>query len=303
MTPTEHHAHRRSIIVAVLLTCAGYALYCVGDAAMKIMAGKFHFSQIYFTNGCLIIAFMAAYGWWHDGKKSFRTKKPKLMFLRALLANITGLLNLVALPHIQMTTFYTLIFTSPFWLALLSAYFLDDKLNKRRILTILFGFSVVLFMFRPGGHLLTSWSFLVLASGIFYAAQMVVVRHIGAAESRPFMIMCGSVMSLCIAAPFLASHYIVPTAFEWSLFLLMSVTGSIGLLCMTYAFQTAPSASIVAPYHYTQIIWGAILGYFVFNDIPKHEVMIGSALIILSGIYLIHCETRKFADTLKPIKG
>jgi drug/metabolite transporter (DMT)-like permease len=303
VTSAEHHAYRRNVIVSVLLTCVGYACYNVGDVAVKIMAEKFHFSQFFFTNGCFIFVFMVIYGWLKEGKKTFRTKKPGLMFARAFLGQIVGLCNIAALPKIHLATFYTLIFTSPFWVAVLSAYFLNDKLNRHRILTILAGFAVILFMFRPGGALLNIWSVLVSISAFLYAGQMVLVRHIGSAESRPFMIMIGSAMSICLAAPFLPSHYIPPTPYEWGLFGMMGISGSIGLLCMTYAFQTAPSASIVAPYHYTQIIWGTLFGYLIFHEIPKTEVTIGASLIILLGIYLIHSETRRFADTLKPLKN
>lgn len=303
MTPAEHHAYRTNVIISILLTCAGYALYNIGDAAIKIMASKYHFSQLFFTNGVVIITFMLIYGWNKDGKKAFRTKKPGLIFLRASIAQIVSLFNLTALPHIPLTTFYTIIFTSPFCVALLSAYFLGDKLNARRMFVILAGFAVILFMFRPGGALLNVWSGFVLMSSFLYAGQMVLIRHIGSSESRPFMILCGSALSLIIAAPFLPSHYISPTPYEWGLFLMMGLTSGVGLLCLTHAFQSAPSASIVAPYHYTQIVWGALLGYFIFHEIPKSEVVIGASLIILSGIYLIHCETRRFAGTLKPLKG
>lgn len=294
------HDERRNLLVSILLTCFGYACYNVGDVAMKFMAGKFHFSQLFFTNGSIILVFMVSYGWFKEGKKAFRTKKPGWMFMRAATSQIVGLCNIAALPHIHLATFYTLVFTSPFWLALISARFLGDKLTKRRMMIILGGFAVILFMFRPGGEFWNVWSILVSISAILYAAQMVMVRHIGASESRPFMISCGAVMSVIISIPFLSGHYIEPNLYEWSLFFLMSIVGSIGLLCMTYAFQITTSASILAPYHYTQIVWGAIFGYFIFNEVPSIEVMLGAALIILSGIYLIHSETKQFAKSLKP---
>jgi drug/metabolite transporter (DMT)-like permease len=298
----DHLAHRKSVIASVLLICAGYACYNLGDTATKMMAGKFHFSEFFFINSMSIFSFMAVYGWVTERKKAFRTKKPWPMFFRAAVAQVISICNIYSLPHLHLTTFYTVIFTSPFWVALLSAYFLKDKLNRRRMMIILFGFAVILFMFRPGGGLFNGWAVLMLLSAFLYSCQMVLVRHIGASESRPFMIMCGSAMSFFISLPFLPHYFIMPEPFEWGLFLMMGLTGSIGLLCVSYAFQMAPSASIVAPYHYTQIIWGAILGYLCFSEVPKSEVMIGAVLIIMSGIYLIHSETRRYAGTLKPLK-
>ncbi|HEX2752247.1 MAG TPA: DMT family transporter, partial [Alphaproteobacteria bacterium] len=58
-------------------------------------------------------------------------------------------------------------------------------------------------------------------------------------------------------------------------------------------FQTAPSASTVAPYHYSQMVWGALLGYFIFDEVPEKSTMMGAAVIIGAGLYLIWRETRR----------
>jgi S-adenosylmethionine uptake transporter len=295
MTSAEHHAYRKNIFVAVLMVCIGYAFYNIGDAALKITAQRFHFSQIFFFNSFIIGFFMIIYGWIKEKKAAFRTKKPKLMLYRAALAQVISICNIYSLPHVHLTTFYTLIFTSPFWVALLSSYFLGDKLTRKRMALILAGFSVILFIFRPGGGLLDIWSVLVLTAAFIYSCQLVLIRHISSSESKSFMILIGATMSMVIAAPILPFHYVQPTPYEWGLFLMMGITSSIGLLSITYAFQAAPSASVVAPYHYTQIVWGALLGYFIFQEVPTTETIVGAALIILLGIYLIYDETRRSA--------
>lgn len=289
----QAQAYRQNIIISVLLTCVGYAFYNIGDAALKIVSSKFHISQLMLMSPCVILPFMATYGWLKDGKKAFTTKKPGLMFIRAALSQVTTVCNIFAFAHVPLTTFYTLVFTAPFWVALLSVHFLKDKLDMRRLGVILFGFMTIFFIFRPGGEMFNIWSFLVLLGAFFYSCQMILIRHIGSGESRSFMFMCGSVMSIVLALPFVGSHFVMPTAYEWGLFLMIGLTNSIGLLSVSYAFQSAPSASLVAPYHYTQIIWGTLLGYFLFNEIPGMETMVGAGLIIMAGLYLIFHETRQ----------
>ena len=302
MTAAGHpvHHHRR-VLIPIMMTCIGYACYNLSDAGLKvILLHKLHFSQIMLIANVIVIFFMASYGWLKEGKKAFRTGKPGLMFVRATLAQVNILTNIFAFPHIHLTTFYTLVFTSPFWVTLISAYFFKDKLDRRRLGVILFGFCVVLFIFRPGGNLFDGWALLILLSAFSYSWQLLVVRQIGSGESRAFMFMCGAAMSIGIALSFLGCHYVPLTLDEWALFAGMSLINSIGLLCISYAFQMAPSAAVVAPYHYTQIIWGALLGYYIFNEIPNVETMIGAILLILAGIYLIRHETRK--AMLKPIE-
>ena len=299
MTSLGQHAHHnRRVLIPILMTCIGYACYNLCDAAIKDILQRIYFSQIMLTSGAVYIVFLVIYGCFKDGRKTFRTSKPGLMFVRASLSQFNYLCNLFSLPHLHLTTFYTLVFTSPFWVTLISAYFFKDKLDKLRLGVILFGFCVVLFIFRPGGDLFDGWALLMLLNAFVYSWQLLVVRQIGSGESRPLMYICGSLMSMLIALPLLGNHYVPLTSEEWMLFIGIGFFGTIGLLCVSYAFQEAPSASVVAPYHYTQIIWGAVLGYYIFNEVPNVETMVGAALIILAGLYLIRHETRKAA--LKP---
>jgi S-adenosylmethionine uptake transporter len=236
-----------------------------------------------------------------EGRKTFRTNKPGLMFIRAALSQVSTFTNLLAFPHIKLTTFYTLVFTSPFWVALIAAYFFKDKMDKHRLLVILFGFCVILFIFHPGGSLFNGWALMILLGAFAYSWQLLVVRKIGSGESRAFMYMCGALMSVVIGLPLLGDHYVPLTLDEWALLMGMGFIGTVGLLCISYAFQEAPSAAAVAPYHYTQIIWGALLGYYLFSEIPNAETMGGAVLLILAGLYLMRHETRKAA--LKPVEA
>lgn len=281
-----------------MLTCLGYGCYNLNDAGLKFLLQKLHWSQTAMTTSVITIIFMVIYGLLRERDKLFRTKKPGLMFIRGVLSQFNGFSNLFAFPHLHLTTFYTLVFTSPFFLALIAWIFFKEKMDKRRLGVILFGFFVILCIFRPGGAMFNGWAMLILASSFVYSWQLMVVRKIGSGESRALMYICGALMSLIIGLAFLGDHYVPLTLREWGLLVGMGIVGVTGLLCIGYAFQEAPSASVVAPYHYTQIIWGALLGYYVFGEVPNVETMIGSALIIAAGLYLIRHETRKAA--LKP---
>jgi len=296
VTPADHHRVR--IIIPILLACAGYAFFNIGDSAIKMVAASMSVAQVFFLSSASVLFCAGVYGALIEGKKAFQTRKPKLMLVRAVLSQINSLLNIIALPHIPLTTFYTLIFTSPLWVALLSSHFLGDKLEKKRIGVIFFGFLVVVFVFRPDGGAFNIWSLLVLVSALIYSIQLILMRHIGPSESRPFMLGSSSLLSILLSAPFvMLDGFIMPTPYEWGLFAIMGVTGTIGLLCIIHAFQAAPSAALIAPYHYTQILWGALIGYFIFQEVPTISVVVGAFLITLSGLYLLYSERKKGART------
>lgn len=277
--------------MAILTVCAAYLCFSLNDAIIKFL-GHFHFSQIVVINACVIISTITIYGLLRGGRKAFAMRRPGLIVLRGVLSTVCGVSNVLALPHLTLTTFYTLVFTSPFWLAIFSAIVLKEKLEPRRIAVILAGFAIVLYIFQPGSGLWNLWSALVLLSSMAFSGSMVVMRLMGPEESRPSIIIGGSAVSMLVALPFLFSQAVMPTMAESGWFLLMGISGCCGMLAVSYAFQTTPSAALIAPYHYTQLIWGAALGYVMFGDLPEHRVMVGALLIVAAGLYLIYGETR-----------
>jgi len=294
MTTQKHRrAYRKTLLTAILLTCIAYASFTFGDTVVKSLTGRFRFPQIMVTSSCLSILLISLYGALREGKKAFTTKKPGLMFARAGVSQVISVCNILALPHVQMTTFYTLVFTSPFWVLLLSVFFLKDRLDARRLGVILFSFAVVVCIFRPGSGLFNIWTALVVTGSMVHACQLILMRRIGLEESRAFMMLTGAFLSILVMSPYLPGHFIAPTSGEWALFGLSALLNGIGFLCLTYAFQSAPSASVVAPYHYTQVVWGALTGWFVFHEMPEARVMLGACAIIGAGLYLVWSETRR----------
>lgn len=300
---------RKQTLIAIALTCVAYGYYNIGDAALKMLAGKFHFTQIMITHCLIIIACTAGAAWFRGGKKDFYMLRPGLVVSRAALSATVAVCNTLALPFIKLTTFYTLVFTSPFWVALLAMVFLKEKLEINRAAVILVGFATIMYVFRPGGGLFNAYAVLILFGAFCYSCSLVIMRQMGPKESRPMIIIMGSFVSICLAVlveiidpilrggiwtpPWPAVHFIMPTPHEWGLFLMMGSLSTISVTCIAYAYQNAPSAAVIAPYHYTQIVWGALLGYFLFHEVPEDRTILGAVIIIAAGLYLLFTEARR----------
>lgn len=283
---------KRHGTLAIMLTVFGYACFNIGDAAVKLLATKFAAPQIMVVNGLMVAGCMLAYGAIRQGREAFRIRNPKWVAMRAVFAVGTGLANVVALPHVSLTTFYTLVFTSPFWVAILSALFLGEKLETRRLVVILSGFAVIAWILRPGSDIFNIWSFMVLASAFIYSCSIVTMRYLGTRESRVMIISSGSLLGVAVMLPFAVNSWVGINWVDVMQFAALGVTGAVGVACIAYAFQTAPSAAVIAPFHYTQMIWGAALGYLLFNEVPQVQTMVGAALLIGGGLLLIWLESR-----------
>ena len=290
--------HKQRTLLAIILTCTAYAAFNIGDAGIKVLAQKFGWAQIMVVNGLMIIAIMALYGAVTQGKKAFKVKNPKWVFIRSIFATCTTIANIIVLPHITLTTFYTLVFTSPFWVAILSAIFMGEKIEPRRMTVIFFGFCVIAYILRPGSDIFSLWSFLALGSAFLYSCSVLTIRYLGTQESRVMIISSGSILGVLVTLPCLPGHWTPMSLLDILLFADMALVGAIGIFCITHAFQTAPSAAVIAPFHYTQMVWGALLGYFLFREIPSMSTMVGGGLLILGGLCLIYLEAKAKPDAL-----
>ncbi len=283
----------------IFITCMSYALFSVGDAILKDLGDKFHATQIIVYLSVVQFVVLTIYGFINNRETAFRTEKPKLVFVRAVLGSVLAILIIKALPNVELTTFYVLVFTSPLWLAVLSSVVLGDELTKERMGVVIFGLLVIVAVFRPTGDNFNIWSVVLTLAAFLHAVSLIVVRKLGKSESKLFILISGSFLSAVVFTPAMLLNYVEADLYDLSIFVVTAIIGSLGALLNFHAFQHISSASIIAPYHYTQIIWGALLGYFIFGDVPNTDIVIGSVLITLSGLYLICSEKRRKRREIK----
>lgn len=286
---------RRQTLFSIFLACGSYALFNVADAAVKALGGRFHFSEIVLFASALNLVFLPAYGYRVEGKKAFLSGAWGYVFLRAALLQAMIVCEIFSLSHVQLTTFYTLIFTCPFMVALMSAVFLKEKLNLRRFGIIAAGFAVVLLVFRPDSGLLNAYVPVTLMAAFCYAAQLIATRQVsrlGREDGLCCVFVVYSIGGLLWSSLIAPSHYVAPTAFDGLMFLAYSWCGMLGFIGMYHAFKIAPAAAVLAPCQYTQIGWAAIIGWLAFHEAPDMRVLAGAALLVLLGLYLLWSEAR-----------
>jgi len=130
---------------------------------------------------------------------------------------------------------------------------------------------------------------LALWSVVIYSVLMILTRRLGSTETAGAMTFYSALVFLAvglIAAPF---SWIRPTP---SGVLLMAATGLLAgsaQYCLTQAFRIAPP-SLVAPFEYTSLLWAMLFGFLVWGDVPTALVLVSAAVVIVSGIYVLHDE-------------
>jgi len=279
-------------IFAVFLVLAGFLCWNFGDAFLNHMVDKYTIGVAALFPALFYFLFLIPLSPKFGGLKPIitTTQKP-LLFLRALFGTMCFLCFIQGLLHLSLALTYTLILTSALWVSLYSALFQKEKIGLHRISAIIIGFIGVVIAMKPdsdGFH----WAvFAVILSAIFYAAMVIVTKKIG--ENEPlinmvFYPLLTDITALLGLIIFFES-FVLPDMKDFLFFAFAGLFYLIGTAWTSKGYASGDS-SLLAPLHYSQIIWGALIGYFFFSETPTLWTILGAGLIVLSGIYMIYRE-------------
>ncbi len=219
-----------------------------------------------------------------------RAARPGTQILRSLM-NLCGTIAMFfGLRYLQLAEAVSILFVMPLLIAALSVPLLGERLDVERWIIVAVGFGGVLVILRPGLGVVHPAAVLVFGAAIAVSLYNILTRKV-ARDDRPETTLVYSTLLGTIAmsavVPF---DWIWPSAYGWSVMVACALCGAVGHWLMILAMQRAP-APILAPYHYTQIIWATIFGVTIFDQIPDLLTYVGATIVIASGLYLSYRET------------
>lgn len=220
----------------------------------------------------------------------FATRKLKLEIVRSVLMAMTTVFNFLALEHLRLDQTVTVVFLAPLVVALLAGPFLGEWVGWRRLVAILVGFFGILIVVRPGIAGLHPAFAYAFGAMFAYSLFMLMTRYLAAYDAPLAMLFYSIVIGTIVLAPFAIWEWVWPASImEWLLLLALGLLGGIGHYLFIHANRLAP-ASIVAPFLYLQLISMVAFGFLVFDQLPDLWTLVGSTVIIGSGIYLVQRE-------------
>ncbi len=286
---TEHH-HYNAFIKTIFISLSGWMLYVFSDTITKWLTDSYSVSEIMvvsYTAGLLLIVpyIGLRYGW-----KAFLPERTwKLHVMRGISGALGTVVGVHALHLIPLTDFYGVVFLTPLLLCLMSHFILKERIGKHRITAIVVGFMGVLVLAGPQFSAGSAGYLFALSAVIFAASNGILVRKIGRETVLLRFAFYVFAANVVINLPILMMEdsFVMPQPGDIALFLAIPPIVMGGLIAYSVAFSRVKETAMIAPFHYSQIIWGAILGYFLFHEVPTARTVIGAAIIIGAGLYMI----------------
>jgi S-adenosylmethionine uptake transporter len=271
---------------------------CLNDAISKYLGSDLHPIQItflrFFFGTLVLLPFMA-----FNGRKAFATSRPAVHFLRGLcLFGGIALWN-YGLNVAPITVVTLISFTIPLFTIIMAMIFLKEKVGMPRWIASLMGFvgiAVVIFM-QPsdeaslfsGTH---TQAIVLIISAVLFAMLDVINKKYVVKESMLSMLFYSALITCALGLIPSYNVWVEPTMSQYALLLCLGAGANLILYCLLKAFSQV-DASGVAPFRYFELVVSAALGFIIFQEIPTHATIIGSAIIIPSTLYIALYETRK----------
>jgi drug/metabolite transporter (DMT)-like permease len=277
----------------ILLLVAATLCFSVLDATAKWLVLSLPVLQVVWVRFASHVGVMTLLLAPRHGRAIVHMHNPRLHLLRgAMLAAMTAL-NFVALQYLQLAETGAIQFSVPILIALLSAWWLGERLDARRWVAIVGGFAGVLLVIRPGSHAFHPALLLCVLNAVLYAAFNMLTRRMAATETPQAMQLVSAAVATLLLAPFALAQWQAPTAWsQWALLVFCGLTGGLGHLFVAMAHRYA-SAAVLGPFLYQQILYMTLWGWLVFHQVPDAFVVAGAAVVVLSGLSLLWLEMRR----------
>lgn len=223
-------------------------------------------------------------------------KKPGLLFVRSISGFTALCLSFYVLAHIPLGTAALLNQTSTFFVALLSGFFLKEKITPKLLIYICIAFVGAALLLKPGGDTPLFAGMLGVASGFFAAIAYVSIRQLHKTESFYTMVFNFSLVSSVAGLVFGYSSFVKPQAYEAVILIAVGLFGTVAQLCMTYAYKYT-AASIVNPYSFAGVLFSFLWGILFWSEIPDGWAITGAVLMVVCGIGILRIQRQDLAES------
>lgn len=230
-----------------------------------------------------------------------RWQKGNLKFhlIRSIAGTLGILCNFYAVDHLVLSDASMLNKMSPFFAIIFSLIFLREKITFFQTALVTAAFAGSMFIIKPS---LTSMEFLPgligFIGGMCAGAAYTAVRHLGCrGEKGPFIVFFFSAFSCVVALPYLIFNFHAMELKQVVYLICAGFAAAGGQFSITAAYCHAPAKEI-SVYDYSQIIFAAVIGYFVFGQVSDIYSFIGYAVIIAAAVLMFIYNNRKSENKL-----
>jgi drug/metabolite transporter (DMT)-like permease len=283
-------ARREHVPLGILYMVGATIVFAMSSAVSKWLVDIYPVGEVLFTRSGLSLAACALVILPQTGLAVFHSSRRRDHILRTLSQTFSQTCLIIAFSLMPLASAVAINFSAPLFTTLVAILLLKEKVGIVRWFALIMGFIGVLIVTNPGAETFQIGALFALANAMTYGTVTAAVRGMTATESAETLLMYQLSLITVFFSLMLPFGFVVPTWWDAGLMLFNGVTNAIGQYWWTRALHLAP-ASAVTPFFYLSLLWAALLGYLVWGDLPTLGLLVGSAVVVGSGLFLLWRES------------
>ncbi|WP_170149477.1 DMT family transporter [Rhodoplanes roseus] len=283
----------RSVLPGILFMVGATIMFSVGGAVSKWQLTTYPVGEILFVRAVVSLLTVAVIILPRSGLAVFRTNRLRDHATRSVTQAAAQTCIMVALGLMPLASVIAVNFSAPLFATLISALVFKEAAGRARWAALVAGFVGVLIVTNPGAETFQIGFLFAIGNALLYGVVTAGVRSMTKTESAGTLTMWQMVMLTAIFAAALPFGFVTPTPWDSVLMIFNGVSNAVGQYWWTRSLHLAP-AGAVGPFYYLSLVWAMVIGFVVWGDIPTVHLLVGSAVVVASGMALLwHESSRK----------
>ena len=272
-----------SSLFAISLMIISGLFFVLMHSAVKYLSKEVHIFEIAFFR-CALVIFVLAPIIFQQGKKIFKTKQPKVQFLRITTNSVAMLCFFYGISTTPLAQLTTLGFTVPIFATILAVIFMKEKIRLRRTTALIVGFIGTIIVMRPDISIELG-ALLIIFSSFLWSICLIFIKKLTQTDSAVTISLYFGIgmipATFALAFPVLEMIDLR----QFIILVFIAVTGTLAQTIMNSALEKGELA-LLLPFDFLRLIWSVLIGYALFSEEPTITLWLGGFLIIGSTTYI-----------------
>jgi drug/metabolite transporter (DMT)-like permease len=287
-------ARHNHVVRGIMFMLGASVMFAISNALSKWVVAIYPVGEVMFSRSLSSLIVCSAFMLPMTGFSVFATKRPRDHIARGLSQAISQTFTVLAFSLMPLAGAVAINFSAPLFSALISVLWLKERAGAARWGPLLAGFVGVLIVVKPGADSFQLGALFALANAVMYGSVTVAVRGMSKTESANTLLMWQMVTLTVFHSFLLVFGFRWPTQQHAVLLVSSGVANAAAQYLWTKALHAAP-ATAVSPFYYFLLVWSLILGFVVWGDVPTVSLLVGSGIVVVSGLFLLYYEARREA--------
>ncbi|RCW68870.1 drug/metabolite transporter (DMT)-like permease [Pseudorhodoferax soli] len=262
--------------------------FVVNDAIVKHVSEDMPSAQLIFLRGALASLLVLGMALALGARRQLRHALHPRVAARAAVDACATVMYLLSLFHLPLGNATAINLAAPLFMVVFAVWFLKERPGAARWLAVALGFAGVLCVVQPSSEGFNAWALLCLAGTLFHATRDLLTRRIDPAIPSIVVTLSTAVaVTLLSGALSLAQGWQPFTAAQLAWLAGASVFLVAGYFLIIQCMRQG-ELSLTAPFRYAALLFAVVLGYVVWGDVPDAWAWCGIALLVGSGLYVVH---------------